>query len=67
MEETVTVSLTFKITDRELLENRAKSAVEAHGGVISLDGTLETCVLEALLHSNAGVESYTQYGLELLN
>jgi hypothetical protein len=67
VEQKITVSLTFRVTDRELLESRAKSAVDAHGGGVSLDGTLEMCVVEALLHSNPGVESYTRYGLELLS
>lgn len=64
--EEVEIRLRFRVTDRALLDLRAREAVKTGGGGVELDGTASTALVEALLHSNPGVDSYDQYGVELL-
>lgn len=64
--EEVEIRLKFRVTNRELLDLRAREAVKIGGGGAELDGTAATALVEVLLHSNPGVDSYDQYGVELL-
>ena len=65
--QTATVSLTFAVRDPDLLHARAAQAVEAHGMGMELDGTAAQAIVELLLHSNPAIESYLDYGIELLH
>ena len=65
--QTATVSLTFAVRDPDLLNARATRAVEAHGMGMELDGTAAQAIVELLLHSNPAIESYLDYGIELLH
>lgn len=67
MSREVKVTVRFVVQDEELLMKRAREAVAAHGMGVELGGTLEEAIVEVLLHSNPGVESYDQYGLAVLS
>jgi hypothetical protein len=62
----VTITLTFRVEDVQLLTRRANEAMREHGAGVEPDGTLQQAVVEVLLHSNPAVESYDLYGLALL-
>jgi hypothetical protein len=63
----VTITLTFRVEDSDLLQRRAVEAMRAHGAGVEPEGTLEQAIVEVLLHSNPAVESYDLYGLALLS
>lgn len=66
MRDTVKVTLEFKITNEKLLKSRAEEAVALYGGGVSVSNDAREQIVEVLLHSNPGVESYDRYGLELV-
>lgn len=67
MGKQVEITVKFVVQDEELLMQRAREAIAAHGMGVELDGTLEQAIVEVLLHSNPGVESYDRYGLAVLD
>jgi hypothetical protein len=66
VEDTITLTLRFRILDRDLLEKRAGEAISQYGAGVLVSGDVGDMISEVLLHSNPGVESYDRYGLELI-
>lgn len=67
----VTVGMTFIVTDENVLRQAAHRGAE-ESWMQDLDAIIDTddlgaVIVEALLHSNPGVKSYDEYGLECVD
>lgn len=67
--KTATITLTFEVSDEALLVKLADQAIESHGNGVETnkDAPLAFRILELLLHSNPDINSYRDYGIDLLN
>lgn len=64
----VSLTLTFRVHDRDLLLDHAAQAVAVHGnGHVLARGDLGDAIAEVLLHSNPAVPGYLDHGIELVH
>lgn len=64
-----TITLTFNVTDEDLLKRLSDEAVSEHGMGVEIDkaSPLASRIVETLLHSNPDIAGYLDYGVELIS